>query len=44
MNAGKIIEMDKASNIYKNPKEEYTRTLLSAIPKGLVKSDLSALV
>lgn len=44
MNAGKIIEMDKASNIYKNPKEEYTRTLLSAIPKGLVKSDLSSLV
>ncbi|MCM2350851.1 MAG: ABC transporter ATP-binding protein [Bacteriovoracaceae bacterium] len=44
MNAGKIIEMDKATNIYKNPKEEYTRALLSAIPKGLVKSDLSALV
>jgi peptide/nickel transport system ATP-binding protein len=44
MNGGKIIEMDKASRIYKNPKEEYTRTLLSAIPKGLVKSDLSALV
>jgi peptide/nickel transport system ATP-binding protein len=34
MNAGKIIEMDKASRIYKNPKEEYTRMLLSAIPKG----------
>lgn len=34
MNAGKIIEMDKASSIYKNPREEYTRTLLSAIPKG----------
>ena len=34
MNAGQIIEMDKASNIYKHPKEEYTRTLLSAIPKG----------
>lgn len=44
MNAGKIIEMDKASNIYKNPKEAYTQALLSAIPKGLVKSDLSALV
>lgn len=37
MNAGKIIEMDKASRIYKNPKEEYTRMLLSAIPKGEVK-------
>jgi peptide/nickel transport system ATP-binding protein len=44
MNAGKIIEMDKASNIYKNPKEEYTRALLSAIPKGEVKSNLSSLV
>ena len=37
MNAGRIIEMDKASRIYKNPKEEYTRMLLSAIPKGEVK-------
>jgi peptide/nickel transport system ATP-binding protein len=34
MNAGKIVEMDRASEIYKNPREEYTRTLLSAIPKG----------
>ncbi len=34
MNAGKIIEMDKASEIYKNPTQDYTRTLLSAIPKG----------
>jgi peptide/nickel transport system ATP-binding protein len=44
MNAGKIIEMDKASNIYKNPKEEYTKALLSAIPKGEVKSNLDSLV
>lgn len=44
MNGGKIIEMDKASNIYKNPKEDYTRALLSAIPKGEVKSNLSSLV
>lgn len=36
MYAGKIIEMDKASRIYQNPKNDYTRTLLSAIPKGLV--------
>lgn len=41
MYAGKIIEMDKASRIYKNPKEEYTRALLSAIPKGEVKPGLS---
>lgn len=38
MNAGKIIEMDRASRIYKNPKEEYTRMLLSAIPKGESKN------
>lgn len=44
MNGGKIIEMDKANNIYKNPKEDYTRALLSAIPKGEVKSNLTALV
>lgn len=44
MNKGKIIEMDKASQIYKNPKEDYTRTLLSAIPKGEGKANLAALV
>lgn len=44
MNGGKIIELDKANNIYKNPKESYTKTLLSAIPKGEVKSNLSSLV
>ncbi|WP_408098884.1 ABC transporter ATP-binding protein [Peredibacter sp. HCB2-198] len=44
MNKGKIIEMDKASQIYKNPKEEYTRALLSAIPKGEGKANLAALV
>jgi len=44
MNGGRIIEMDKASNIYKNPKEEYTRSLLSAIPKGEVKTNLSSLM
>lgn len=44
MYAGQIIEMDKASQIYKNPKEEYTRTLLSAIPRGDAKSHLASLV
>jgi peptide/nickel transport system ATP-binding protein len=44
MNGGKIIEMDKASSIYKNPKEAYTKALLSAIPKGEVKSDLTSMV
>ena len=44
MNAGRIIEMDKASSIYKNPKEDYTRALLSAIPKGEAKGSLASLV
>lgn len=44
MNAGKIIEMDKASNIYLHPKQDYTKALLSAIPKGETKSDLASLV
>lgn len=44
MYAGKIIEMDKASNIYKSAKNEYTRTLLSAIPKGETKQSLASLV
>ena len=44
MYAGKIIEMDKASRIYKSAKEEYTRTLLSAIPKGETKQSLASLV
>jgi peptide/nickel transport system ATP-binding protein len=35
MNAGKIVEFGKATDIYKNPQQEYTRTLLNAIPKGL---------
>lgn len=44
MYAGKIIEMDKASRIYKNAKEEYTRTLLSAIPRGETKQSVASLV
>ncbi len=35
MNAGKIEEMGMADDIYKHPKKEYTRKLISAIPKGL---------
>lgn len=37
MYGGKIVEMDKASRIYKNPAMDYTKTLLSAIPKGQPK-------
>jgi len=34
MNAGRIIEYGPASEIYNNPQEDYTRSLLSAIPRG----------
>lgn len=35
MNIGKIEEIDDADNIYENPKKEYTKKLIHAIPKGL---------
>jgi peptide/nickel transport system ATP-binding protein len=44
MYAGQIIEMDSASRIYKSAKEEYTRALLSAIPKGITSPSLASLV
>ena len=34
MNKGKIEEMGLADEIYANPKTEYTKKLISAIPKG----------
>ncbi|MFT6963049.1 MAG: peptide/nickel transport system ATP-binding protein [Flammeovirgaceae bacterium] len=34
MNKGKIEEINFADEIYKNPKQEYTRKLIEAIPKG----------
>lgn len=34
MNKGKIEEMGEADEIYANPKSEYTRKLIDAIPKG----------
>jgi peptide/nickel transport system ATP-binding protein len=36
MNKGKIVEMASPDDIYKNPQNEYTRKLLSSIPKGFV--------
>ncbi|MGZ5034104.1 MAG: dipeptide ABC transporter ATP-binding protein, partial [Usitatibacter sp.] len=38
MNDGAIIEMADSDEIYRDPKQEYTRKLLSSIPKGLEKS------
>lgn len=37
MNQGKIVEMAKASQIYHSPQNEYTKKLLSSIPKGIPK-------
>jgi peptide/nickel transport system ATP-binding protein len=34
MNKGKIEEIGYAEDIYTNPKTTYTKTLVSAIPKG----------
>ena len=34
MNQGKIEEIDTAEEIYRNPKTEYTRKLISSIPTG----------
>lgn len=41
MNRGEFVEMDKANAIYLTPKEEYTKNLLSAIPKGIPKELLA---
>ncbi len=35
MNKGEIEEIGEADNIYANPKKEYTKKLINAIPKGL---------
>jgi len=32
MKEGKIVELDEADHLYKNPKSEYTRELINAIP------------
>jgi peptide/nickel transport system ATP-binding protein len=38
MNEGEIVEIADSDEIYLNPKQEYTRKLLSSIPKGLEKA------
>ena len=38
MNRGNIEEIDTAEAIYRNPKTEYTRQLIAAIPKGEIVS------
>jgi peptide/nickel transport system ATP-binding protein len=34
MNEGVIVEMADSDEIYRHPREDYTRKLLSSIPKG----------
>lgn len=41
MNAGKIVEMDRAFKVYHHPENDYTKALLSAIPKGIPKELLA---
>lgn len=41
MKAGKFVELDPAGDVYHNPKEEYTKNLLDAIPKGIPKELLA---
>ncbi len=38
MYGGKIVEHNTAQNIYDNPQHDYTKKLLSAIPKGIPKT------
>lgn len=35
MSEGRLLELDQAREIYEHPQHEYTKKLLSAIPKGL---------
>lgn len=41
MNKGQIVEMDKATQVYLHPKQDYTKDLLAAIPKGIPKELLN---
>ena len=38
MNAGKIVEMDTANELYAQPKDDYTRRLIHAIPTGSLEA------
>ncbi len=41
MNKGQIVEYGPAHEVYQNPKDPYTKKLLSAIPKGVPKELLA---
>ena len=40
MNQGKIVELNTAEAIYRNPQNPYTQKLLAAIPKGVPERSL----
>jgi peptide/nickel transport system ATP-binding protein len=42
MNDGQIVEFGTASEVYHTPKMDYTKSLLSAIPKGIPKELLTS--
>jgi len=42
MSKGQIVESGTPEQLYLSPKEEYTRTLINAIPKGEVEDILQA--
>ncbi len=42
MNDGAIVEMADSDEIYRHPREEYTRRLLASIPKGLQRAQVPA--
>ena len=42
MNEGAIVEMADSDEIYRHPREEYTRRLLASIPKGLQRAPVPA--
>ncbi|NDK54847.1 ABC transporter ATP-binding protein [Pontibacter fetidus] len=42
MSKGQIVESGTPQQLYLNPKEEYTRTLINAIPKGEVEDIMQA--
>jgi peptide/nickel transport system ATP-binding protein len=35
MHQGRVVELANSDDLYRNPQDPYTRTLLSAIPRGL---------
>lgn len=41
MNKGQFVELNSANEVYLNPKQDYTKNLLSAIPKGVPKELLN---